>query len=113
MNKLYRLAVFVVFLALVAVLISQHLRTRFFEDLYLRQISLDADMVNSYGRVLNDTNLSQNLKLHRLDIINSTYATSIGAEMDLVFQAYGRKIPDVRKQLKANAGVSPEWRLDN
>jgi hypothetical protein len=93
------------FLALTTIVISQYYRTKVVEGLYLTQIQIDADMVNSYARIIANTNLDEKQKLVHIVQFNSVNANSVADQMDAVFKAYGRQVPVVCKQLKVIGGA--------
>lgn len=70
------------------------------ENLYLEQIRIEAETVHSYRRILTNTNLSSEQQLSRLRAINEIHASSVADQMNAVFSAHHKKLPDIWKELQ-------------
>lgn len=98
MKKLFIGVTLLCVLLLSLALIRECLSANVTNGLYLQAIENEAGWAYSYGRVLNDTNLSSDEKLHKLRLVNESEIPPLSAQLDS-FSTFGRKVPDVREQL--------------
>ena len=98
MKKTFIGVILVCVLLLSLALIREHMSANVMRGFYLQAIESEAKWAYSYGRVLNDTNLSSDDKLQKLRLVNEAEIPPVSAQLDS-FTVFGRKVPDVREQL--------------
>ena len=79
-------------------LIRERLSANLMKGFYLQALESEATWAYSYGRVLNNTNLSADEKLHKLQLVSESEITPLCAQLES-FPAFGRQVPDIKDQL--------------